>query len=412
MAIAGVLSSCKKDEGTSGGTDNPISLTAIIQDYQSRSVAYNTWTGMYDRNIAVRIGDEVKEYQVDKDGKITSENPFFWDGRSSVKVDVWYPYNEGAYSDEVLVFSDQSITDNFLASDQVSVLGSEISEQNNTVTVTHRVAKVVCSVTNIENIPFGAKMAIKGVGGLYDGGDEVTMTANYIALLPPQTIPAGTASLKVIMEDLSTWSSANISDEIVLEAGMTTYLNIEVSENTVNVTVGGSGSWNGEDGGNVGGNTDTVNPGTGSGSWDDSEGGNLEGGTDGVNPGSGNGSWNGEEGGNIDGNTDEVSPGDGNGSWNNGDGEDVSGDTPSVNPGDGNGSWDNGNGGDVPGETPTVNPDDGNGSWDNGDGENVPGQTPTVNPDDGNESGSWTNSSEDVTGKKEGESESNTTNNN
>lgn len=250
IALAGLMASCQKDENIENDTKDAISLTAAIEEYKTRVLPYNTWAGLYDRNIAVRIGDEVKEYHIDKDGNMTSDDPFKWNGKSSVTVDVWYPYNEGAYSEEVLTAEDQSINENFLSSDMVSVIGAEISPENNNIIVSHRVAKVVCKVTNKENLPFEAKMALKGVSGLHNG-NQVTLTANYIGLLAPQTIPAGNAVLKVIMEDLSTWSSAPIEEEIVLEAGKTTYLEVEVSKDNIEVSVGNIGAWESQDGGEL-----------------------------------------------------------------------------------------------------------------------------------------------------------------
>ena len=280
LAVAGLVTSCNKDDGSvSTEQGDSISLTAAIQDYQSaasRVLPYNNWAGLYDRNIALRIGDEVREYHIDKDGNMTSETPFYWEGRSSVKVDVWYPYNEGAYSEEIQVYENQSITDNYLASDMVSVIGAEISPENTKVTVSHRVAKLSCNVTGIEYLPFEAKMALSGVDGLHNG-DEVTMTANYIALLAPQTIPAGTAVLKVIMDDLSTWSSVEITDEIVLEAGKTTFLEVAVSQDEVSVSVGGSGEWDDAEGDDLTGESPTVTPDSEDGTWNNQDGGNLNG---------------------------------------------------------------------------------------------------------------------------------------
>lgn len=251
MALAGLMSSCQKEKNIDENSADAISITAAIQEYKSRVLPYNTWAGLYDRNIAVRIGDEVKEYHIDKNGNMISENPFKWDGRKSVTVDVWYPYNEGAYSEEILTYDDQSINENYLSSDLVSVIGAEISPGNSNVTVAHRVAKVVCKVSNKENLPFEAKIILSGVSGLHNGEDEVTTTANYVALLAPQTITAGKAVLKVVMDDLSTWSSAKIDEEIVLEAGKTTYLEVEVSKDNIEVSVGDTGAWNNQDGGEL-----------------------------------------------------------------------------------------------------------------------------------------------------------------
>lgn len=274
MAFAGLLSSCNKDEGVDSSSGDAISLTAAIQAY-SRVLPYDTWAGLYDRNIAVRIGEEVKEYRIDKEGNITSENPFYWEGRTSVTVDVWYPYNEGTYSEEISVNEDQSITDNYLSSDMVSVIGAEITPENSSVTVNHRVARLSCNVTGIENLPFEARMVLSGVSGLHNG-TEVTMTANYMALLAPQTIPANTAMLKVIMDDLSTWSSVTIAEDIVLEAGKTTYLEVEVTKDNVVVSVGDKGAWNHENGGELQGESSTVTPDFDGGEWD-KEVDNLEG---------------------------------------------------------------------------------------------------------------------------------------
>lgn len=123
LAVSFLLGACEKDENGGEQNGDAVVFSGVIQKNQevtaSRILTSSSWAGLTDNRVAVRIGDVVKEYKVDEEGMMTSEQPFYWENATELTVDAWYPYNDGAYSETVVVKSDQSDNNNFIASDCV-----------------------------------------------------------------------------------------------------------------------------------------------------------------------------------------------------------------------------------------------------------------------------------------------------
>lgn len=85
-----LLVACKKDQVQE--EQNAMNFTAVIvpmasENEDSRVLPYDTWAGLSDRRVAVKVDGEIKAYSVDAEGNMTCEEPFFWNGRETVTVD-------------------------------------------------------------------------------------------------------------------------------------------------------------------------------------------------------------------------------------------------------------------------------------------------------------------------------------
>lgn len=449
-AFALVFSACSDDEDGGGGNlTQPVTFASSIQALED-SEENEGWSETLDPRVAVRADGEVKRYQTDTEGKLTSSDPFYWEGRSSLTVDAWYPYNNGVYQEEVVVKANQSTPSLFQQSNLMEVIGAEVTPDNPSLTFVHRTVRVACNLTlpasaaktRTEGNPFaGATVTLLNINGV-EQGNRVRTSPNRAAYIPPQTIPAGTEFIEITYADGRTTVITLTSDysatagqktEIAVETDPETgqaliYIDnypswdgsedfIDVNDPTINAggngswgtgtdggsldgnssqsTPDGSGSWGeGTDGGSLNGSSDQANP-DGSGSWGTStDGGDLDGNSSQANP-DGNGSWNGADGGNLDGSSDEANP-DGSGSWNENQGEDLEGDSDQATP-DGNGSWTGSDEG-LDGNSSQANPDGGNSSW-TGNDEELDGNSGTPDTD---ASGSWDDKKEEeLTGTKE-----------
>ena len=199
-ALALALSACSDDEG--GGEGNltqPVTFTSSIQALED-SEENEGWSETLDPRVAIRTDGEVKRYQVDTEGNLTATDPFYWDGRSSLTVDAWYPYNNGVYPEEVVVKANQSTPSLFQQSNLMEVLGAEVTPDSPRLTFVHRTVRVVCDLTlpvsaaktRAADNPFaGAAVTLLNISGVEEG-NRVRTSPNRAAYIPPQTIPAGT----------------------------------------------------------------------------------------------------------------------------------------------------------------------------------------------------------------------------
>lgn len=270
-----LLASCSDDDEVQGYAD-AMQFKAEIQPLEGvsegRSVPYNTWAGLDDRRVAVRIDGTVKAYTVDKDGNMTCDDPFLWSGRTSVAVDAWFPYNGGEKDETVLVRGDQNVPSNYTASDLIEVVQTNVSPENPALTFVHRTAKLVCRLSSFVE-DFHTTITVRGVSGVEDEGNSVVMTNNYEALLAPQSIVANTLSLLFSVGDKRA-IVCQVPEAIDLQAGRCHYIDVSVGEDyLVSATyIGSSADWNQEGSDEtITGNSPTLTPGGGPGDWNDME---------------------------------------------------------------------------------------------------------------------------------------------
>ena len=399
-----LLAACAKEEG---GTDGPgiqpgdepggepqqeasISFTADIPAFvkgESRATVDNNWSELPDPTVAVEIDGVVKAYTVDVNGRLTSEDPFLWGDKEEVTVNAWYPYTEeGKTPDENLtVMADQSKLENYVGSDWLEAVSATVTPAYSVLSFSHRVAKLVCSLTVENGTAEGAIVRLLNLKQVQEG-TSVTATSDWKALMVPQTIPAGQDFVEVTVPSLGNLSfvSAPVTD-FVFERGKVYYLNINVSEDgTTNINISSSVAWGNSETVPVPGTSTDVNPSPGQPGWGegDEETG-MSGESSEVTPSPGNPGWGagGEETG-MSGESSEVTPSPGNPGWGaGGEDTDISGESSGVAPSPEAPNWGNGNNTDIPGTSTGVTPSPVTPpSWENGDKTDISGSSPGVTP--------------------------------
>lgn len=322
MAIALLLGACNNDEETDGGinSQNPVTFTAAIQpEIETRITVNNGWTGLADSKMAISIDGAVKEYAVSELGEVTSSNPFYWEGKESMVVDAWYPYNNGVKPETIIVSADQSVAANYEKSDYLEVVGATVTAKKSTLNFTHRTAKVLCTLTLSLDDTKDARLILHNLSGV-DEGTSVITTNKYRALVVPQTIPAGTEFVEV-QTGVTGRYVHTLKEDLEFKKGYVYRADITISTSSIDVVFTESSKWV-ADVETPDAQTPEANPGSGNNNWsgdNESAGGNSST----ANPDNGNGGWNGNNEDAI-GNSSEATPGNEDGGWN-GDNENVTG---------------------------------------------------------------------------------------
>lgn len=358
-----LLLSCNKDEQQSEKNGNPVSFLAAISPL-SRLTINNSWTGLSGEKVGIEIGGETKEYVVNEKGELTSIAPFYWGNLSpEVSVNAWFPYNEGKKPKSVIVAADQSIAENYWASDLLEVSEAMISEKESILFFQHRAARVDCSIqlsSAEDGILTGSSITLHNLSGVEEG-NSVKMTVNYRALVAPQTILAGTIFLEINLGDGRIYEY-KLSEDLKLDGGYVYPISIVVAPDDIQVIFKSPVIWNGElvvaDG-----EAPEVGPGANGDNWDSS-------GSD-----------------TTTGDSSEVGP-DGNANgWTEGNNETTTGGSSTVKPGGNPGEW-NGNNETTTGGSSTVNPGGNSSSWD-GSSDTTTGSSSTVNPGNSSSGATW-----------------------
>lgn len=394
------ISSCSKNKDMEeGSSQDAVSLKASIRHLQSsdaatRIITNNDWFGQEDKRIAVSIDGEVKEYNVDDEGNVTSIAPFYWEGRTELTVNLWYPYNDGVRNENVVVRADQSDNNNFISSDCLEALNVKVSKTNNNVEMTHRTAKVVFRFSMAEN-GYINKMVYDQLIGVENDSKEVIFNPSNEVLLAPQTILAGQALLKVYMNgrwvDFGTISP---DADVELKAGMSHIFNVDVDEaGAISITFQGTMSWDYKED-IMNGNTPELGSDDVVSDWGEGSTGDINGDSPTVGNGGNVSDWGEGSTGDINGNSPTVGNGGDVDDWGEGNGGDINGDSPTVGPNGEGGNWNTGNN-DVEGNSPVVGNDGEIGNWTTTDKE-TQGETPTVGND--GEVNNWTTNTTDLNG--------------
>ena len=236
MAAIG-LAACTQDELTDGTLPEgkyPLVINATglqTATLDTRATVDGNWDGV--NSVAVQVGDEVKEYFVDATTdptKATLSNdtdPFYWDA-TTMTVSAWHPY--GATMPEVVVQKDQSIADNFAASDFISAK-DEVSIDNPTLVFSHRTARVrvILKGDEITSVD-GATVSL--IDLTTEGGNPAAISAyksadnTFEALLRPQTISANVPFIQVVLNGET--YSYGLAEDITLEANHRYTYNVDI----------------------------------------------------------------------------------------------------------------------------------------------------------------------------------------
>lgn len=214
--------------------------------------------------------------------------------------------------------ADQSKLENFVGSDQLEVVSATATPSYSVLSFSHRVAKLVCSLTVENGTAEGAVVRLLNLKQVQEG-TSVTATSDWKALMVPQTIPAGQDFVEVTVPSMGNLSfvSAPVTD-FVFERGKVYYLNINVSkEGTTTVEISSSVAWGNSDTVSVPGNSTDVNPSPGQPGWETGDGDtDMSGESSEVTPSPGQPGWGeGDEDTSMSGESSEVNPSPGQPDW-------------------------------------------------------------------------------------------------
>lgn len=228
LCLAASAVSCTKDsDGNRVEDGKPMSFTAGKLRAATGSAVSGGWDGI--SSVAVKVGDEVREYNVTVNvGTVilSCDRPFFWKSLET-EVEAWWPINTADISrkPEVLVLADQSSEEDLNASDFIEASGI-VKFGDTRLDFRHRTAKVTVTLIPGEDIAeedvTGAELSLftdaKGVeGGSTSCKAFHTASGAFTALLPSQTIPAGSAFVTAKVGDLK--YVFRPSSPVTLEAG-------------------------------------------------------------------------------------------------------------------------------------------------------------------------------------------------
>jgi len=221
--------SCTKDTGRNRSEEGgrPMSFTAGKLRTVDGSSVSGGWDGI--SSVAVKVGDEVREYNVTVNvGTVMlgCDRPFFWKSLET-EVEAWWPINAADISrkPDVLVLADQSSEESLNASDFIEASGT-VSFGTPRLDFRHRTAKVTVTLIRGEDITeediAGVELSLLTCSEGVEGGSTSckafhTASGAFTALLPSQTIPAGSAFVTAKVGDLK--YVFRPSSPVTLEAG-------------------------------------------------------------------------------------------------------------------------------------------------------------------------------------------------
>ncbi|WP_337788265.1 fimbrillin family protein [Phocaeicola plebeius] len=226
------LSACMQDGLPADGAEGtPMTFTATGLEFpeaRSRATVDGNWTGV--STVAVKIGDEVKDYTVtpSADGlsaTLTSTDPFYWIRTEPVTVSAWPKADASSTDMPLVVVQEDQGGEGFAKSDFIAAEPQEVSIGTSSLKFTHRTARLTVTLTPGDGINSVEEATLKFTGLNTEGGNPASITPYhtagtvvYEALVAPQTIAQGTAFITVTLNG-TTYSYAPKTAGIELEAG-------------------------------------------------------------------------------------------------------------------------------------------------------------------------------------------------
>ena len=175
----------------------------------TRTTVDGDWKGV--TSVAIQIGNEVKEYRVipsadNLTATLSSDDPHYWAGGSSVTVSAWWPYTEGETSMPAVTVQADQRGDGYAQSDHIGVAEELLHYNGGTPTLafTHRTARIVVTVS-------GGTQTVSSVRltNLSTDPNEIIAhdagSGTYEALVAPQSVTAGTACVTIATTDGKTY---------------------------------------------------------------------------------------------------------------------------------------------------------------------------------------------------------------
>lgn len=171
----------------------------------TRATVDGDWKGV--TTVAIQIGSEVKEYRVTPSADhltvtLSSDDPHYWTGGSSVTVSAWWPYTDGQVSMPTVTVQADQRGDGYAQSDHIGVAEQQLDYDGGTPTLafTHRTARIVVTVSggtsSISSVRLTNLSTANGNPGeiiARDAGSGII----YEALVAPQSVASGTAFVSI-----------------------------------------------------------------------------------------------------------------------------------------------------------------------------------------------------------------------
>lgn len=188
--LALLLSSCTSGGETDGNTlpdgKYPLIFTSSLEAMvETRAAtAEGSWTE--GDQVAVKVGEEVKEYSYGADKTFTSDKPFYWTDTEETKtVSAWYPYSASTTGNDIewSVQPDQNADENYQQSDFLYApeQNIEFKDETKSLAFYHQTARVVINIMNADVATDASQIA-----GVVIGDN------NNLALSGIYTAPSGT----------------------------------------------------------------------------------------------------------------------------------------------------------------------------------------------------------------------------
>ncbi|MBM6963070.1 fimbrillin family protein [Phocaeicola plebeius] len=165
----------------------------------TRATVDGDWKGV--TAVAIQIGNEVKAYRVTPSSDnltatLSSDDPHYWAGESTVTVSAWWPYTDGQTSMPAVTVQADQRGDGYAQSDHIGVAEELLHYNGGTPTLafTHRTARVTVVLTDYTE---GLK-SVQLTGLSTENGNPAEITPydksgdTYTALVAPQSVAAGT----------------------------------------------------------------------------------------------------------------------------------------------------------------------------------------------------------------------------
>lgn len=175
----------------------------------TRATVDGDWKGV--TTVAIQIGSEVKAYRVNPSADnltvtLSSDDPHYWTGGSSVTVSAWWPYTDGQTSMPTVTVQADQRGDGYAQSDHIGVAEELLHYDGGTPTLafTHRTARIIVTVS-------GSTSAVSSVHltNLSTDPNEIIAhdagSGTYEVLVAPQSVAQGAAFVTITTADGKTY---------------------------------------------------------------------------------------------------------------------------------------------------------------------------------------------------------------
>lgn len=249
------LTACTQDGLPKDGAEStPMTFTATGLDFpeaRSRATVDGDWAGV--NKVAVKIGDEVKEYTVtiasgdNTSATLKSDNPFYITMTESKTVSAWWPYIDSSSSDmpEVVVKADQS-DEGFAQSDYIEA-NQTVSYGDASLNFTHRTARMKIKLvpgTGIATVD-DAMVSLVNLSNVENNPTTIIPYESYAnvyeALVAPQTIAMNNAFICVELANNKFYYPS--STDLALQAGNRYNYTLRVNATGLELEEVSGGAW-------------------------------------------------------------------------------------------------------------------------------------------------------------------------